>query len=157
MTTPSSCVNYHDGVAYARWLTQRTGHTYRLPSEAEWEYATRAGTTTSYSWGEELGTGHAHCDGCNDSPPRLRPMPGGSFPPNAFGLYDASGKVWKWLADCWNPTYVGAPADGSAWETGNCLLRGRRGGSWFNVSEARPGLPAPLGGALREPAGSALF
>ena len=99
----------------------------------------RAGTTTSYYWGEELGQGNAHCDGCNAVPSLLKPVRGGAFPPNAFGLYDTVGNVWTWLADCWNPSYVGAPTDGSAWMSGNCTLRGRRGGSWFNIAEGTPG------------------
>jgi formylglycine-generating enzyme required for sulfatase activity len=136
---PVTCVNYYDGVAYARWLTQKTGALYRLPSEAEWEYAVRAGTSSSYYWGETLGLGNANCDGCTAGPPSLRTTPGGSFPPNGFGLYDVVGNVWKWLEDSWNPTYVGAPTDGSAWRAGTSVLRGRRGGSWFNVHERRPG------------------
>jgi len=136
---PVVCINYHDGIAYAAWLSAKTGHTYRLPSEAEWEYAVRGGTTTMYYWGDDIGTGHANCDGCGGPASVGKPSCGGMYPPNGFGLYDVVGNVWKWLADCWNPTYIGAPTDGSAWETGNCTLRGRRGGSWFNVAHARPG------------------
>ncbi len=134
-----TCVSYHDGVAYAEWLSKTTGHSYRLPSEAEWEYAVRGGTTTSYYWGEEIGLGHANCDGCSAGEPCLKPLPGGAFSPNPFGLYDVVGNVWKWLADAWNPDYVGAPSDGSAWLEGVTVLRGRRGGSWFNISEHRAG------------------
>jgi formylglycine-generating enzyme required for sulfatase activity len=136
---PVVCVSYFDGVAYADWLTRTTGHNYRLPSEAEWEHAVRGGTASGYYWGEEIGVGHAHCDGCNPGPALLQPTPGGTFPPNAFGLHDVVGNVWKWLADCWNPSYVGAPDDGSDWTEGVTALRGRRGGSWFNISEARAG------------------
>jgi formylglycine-generating enzyme required for sulfatase activity len=135
---PVVCTSYYDALAYASWLSEKTGHTYRLPSEAEWEYAVRGGTTTLYPWGTELGLGHANCDGCTAAEAPLKPTRGGTFPPNGFGLYDVCGNVWKWLADCWNPTYVGAPTDGSAWETGNRALRGRRGGSWFNVAERLP-------------------
>jgi formylglycine-generating enzyme required for sulfatase activity len=136
---PVVCVSHDDGVAYADWLTRKTGHAYRLPSEAEWEYAVRGGAATSYSWGETLEVGRANCDGGVEGGALLKTTPGGTFPPNAFGLYDVCGNVWKWLADAWNPTYDGAPCDGSAWMTGVTVLRGRRGGSWFNVSEARPG------------------
>ena len=136
---PVVCVSYDDAVAYAAWLSGKTGHTYRLPSEAEWEYATRGGTSTIYHWATEIGKGHANCDGCNSAADPKRTTPGGTYPPNGFGLYDMSGNVWKWLADCWNSTYDGAPTDGSAWTEGNCSLRGRRAGSWFNVSERRPG------------------
>ena len=136
---PVVCINYYDAVTYASWLTQKTGYTYRLPSEAEWEYAVRGGTTTMYYWGDDIGSGHANCDGCGGPATPGKPSSGGTYPPNGFGLYDVVGNVWKWVADCWNSTYVGAPTDGPAWETGNCTLRGRRGGSWFNVAHARPG------------------
>jgi formylglycine-generating enzyme required for sulfatase activity len=136
---PVVCVSYYDGAAYADWLTRTTGHRYRIPSEAEWEYAVRGGTASSYPWGEALGLGNAHCDGGSEGPPLHKPVPAGTFPPNGFGLYDVVGNVWKWLEDAWNPSYVGAPSDGSAWREGVTVLRGRRGGSWFNVSEARPG------------------
>jgi formylglycine-generating enzyme required for sulfatase activity len=141
---PVVCINYYDAVAYAAWLSKATGQTYRLPSEAEWEYALRAGSTSEYYWGDEVGLGHANCDGCTAGPRAGKPTPGGTFPPNGFGLYDMSGNVWKWLADCWNDTYVGAPADGSSWEAGTCVLRGRRGGSWFNLA-------APKAGDVRAP------
>jgi formylglycine-generating enzyme required for sulfatase activity len=141
---PVVCVNFNDAVAYTRWLTQKTGHHYRLPTEAEFEYAVRAGGTTSYWWGPEIGVGHANCDGCSGAPGLKRTTPGGTFPPNGFGLYDMSGNVWKWLADCWNRTYDGAPSDGSAWESGNCAMRVRRSGSWFNLT-------APKAGDYREP------
>jgi formylglycine-generating enzyme required for sulfatase activity len=142
---PVVCVNFYDATAYAAWLSQRTGHKYRLPTDAEWEYATRGGTTTMYYWGNEIGTGHANCDGCNADPHERRTTPGGTFPPNAFGLYDMSGNVWKWLADCWNNSYLGAPADGSAWLSGNCSLRSRRSGSWFNLTAPRAGDPREPG------------
>jgi formylglycine-generating enzyme required for sulfatase activity len=142
---PVVCVNYDDAVAYTKWLTQRTGHNYRLPSEAEFEYAVRAGATTAYSWGPEVGAGHANCDGCSGGASLKRTTPGGAFPPNGFGLYDMSGNVWKWLADCWNRTYEGAPRDGSAWESGNCALRVRRSGSWFNLTAPKPGDPREPG------------
>lgn len=136
---PVVCVNFYDGLAYTKWLSEITGQTYRLPSEAEWEYAVRGGTSSSYYWGESLGLGNAHCDGCNLGQPLHRTLIGAQFPANPFGLFDVVGNVWKWLADVWNPNYVGSPDDGSAWEDGTTVLRGRRGGSWFNVSEARPG------------------
>ncbi|MDG2004858.1 MAG: SUMF1/EgtB/PvdO family nonheme iron enzyme, partial [Novosphingobium sp.] len=140
-----ACITWHDAKAYADWLSRKTGHRYRLPSEAEWEYAVRAGTTTAYYWGNELGTGNANCDGCDEGPHEMKPTAGGKFPPNAFGLYDMVGNVWKWLEDCWNPTYAGAPTDGSAWLSGNCSLRGRRTGSWFNLDKPRPDDPRAPG------------
>jgi len=140
-----ACITWHDARAYADWLSKKTGHRYRLPTEAEWEYAVRAGTTTIYYWGTELGTGHANCDGCDGPDHQMKPSAGGKFPPNAFGLYDMVGNVWKWLEDCWNPNYDGAPTDGSAWESGNCSLRGRRTGSWFNLDKARTDDPRAPG------------
>jgi formylglycine-generating enzyme required for sulfatase activity len=142
---PVVCVNFYDATAYAAWLSQLTGHKYRLPTDAEWEYATRGGSTTMYYWGTEIGAGHANCDGCNSGPHERRTTPGGTFPPNAFGLYDMSGNVWKWLADCWNNSYLGAPTDGSAWLSGNCALRSRRSGSWFNLTAPRAGDPREPG------------
>jgi formylglycine-generating enzyme required for sulfatase activity len=134
------CVSYFDGVAYCKWLSETTGHTYRIPSEAEWEYAVRGGTTDSHWWGgDEVGIGNANCDGGTAGAPHHKPLPAGSFPANPFGLYDVVGNVWKWVEDAWNPSYVGAPNDGSAWLEGTTVLKGRRGGSWFNVSEAREG------------------
>jgi formylglycine-generating enzyme required for sulfatase activity len=136
---PVTCVSFFDSLAYAAWLSQKSGAKYRLPTEAEWEYAVRGGAATDYPWGQTLGLGNANCDGCYEREGPTRTTLAGAFPPNGFGLYDVVGNVWKWVADAWNNTYVGAPSDGSAWETGNCTLRGRRGGSWFNVHEARPG------------------
>ena len=141
----AACITWHDAKAYADWLSSKTGRRYRLPTEAEWEYAVRAGTATMYYWGSELGKGNANCDGCYEGPHEMKPTAGGKFPPNAFGLYDMVGNVWKWLEDCWNPTYAGAPTDGSAWLSGNCSLRGRRTGSWFNLDKPRPDDPRAPG------------
>ena len=106
---------------------------YRLPTEAEWEYAARAGTTTAYSWGSELGRNRANCDGCGSRWDDDRTAPVGSFGANAWGLHDMHGNVWEWVQDCWNTNYQGAPTDGLAWESGNCGLRVVRGGSWSNT------------------------
>lgn len=101
----------------------------RLPSEAEWEYAARAGTTTAYSWGNEIGTNRANCNGCG-SQWDGQPAPVGSFAPNAWGLHDTHGNSDEWVQDCFNISYEGAPADGSAWESGDCSYRVIRGGDW---------------------------
>ena len=123
-------VSWDDVQLYVKWLSEQTGHVYRLPTEAEWEYAARAGTTTAYSWGNDLGRNLANCDGCGSSWDNKRTAPVGSFQPNAFGLHDMHGNVWEWVEDCWNAGYLGAPTNGVAWRSGNCGTRVIRGGSW---------------------------
>ena len=125
-------VSWDDAQAYVGWLSRETGESYRLPSEAEWEYATRAGTTTHYSWGDSEGENRANCDGCGSPWDNDRTAPVGSFAPNRFGLYDVHGNVWEWVADCWNENYRGAPSDGIAWLQGDCSNRVLRGGSWYS-------------------------
>ena len=126
-------VTWEDAQGYADWLSEETGEPFRLPSEAEWEYAARAGTEAMYSWGNERGSGLANCDGCRCAHCGNRTSPVGSFPQNAFGLHDMHGNVWEWVADCGNDSYRGAPSDGSAWLRGNCDRRVMRGGSWISV------------------------
>jgi formylglycine-generating enzyme required for sulfatase activity len=129
-------VSWYGALAYADWLSEQTGHHYRLPTEAEWEYATKAGTSTWYWWGDEEGPGKAVCGSCgsrwDDRPwDQKDTAPVGSFEPNPFGLYDVHGNAWEWVQDCWHPNYEGAPVDGSAWLTednGECDLRVLRGG-----------------------------
>ena len=123
-------VSWADAKAYSGWLSKKTGKTYRVLSEAEREYATRAGTTTAYSWGNEIGRGNANCSGCGSPWDGRQTAPVGSFKPNAFGLYDMHGNVWEWVEDCYHDNYKGAPADGSAWTIGDCVRRRLRGGSW---------------------------
>lgn len=127
-------VNWDDAQRYVAWLSRMTGRPYRLLSEAEWEYAARAGTQTAYPWGDEIGTGHANCKDCGSQWDHKQTAPVGSFAPNKFGLYDMLGNVYEWVEDCWHGNYDGAPADGSAWITGNCSYRVVRGGSWFDPS-----------------------
>ena len=129
-TRPVVDVSWHDAQEYVRWLSGETGRSYRLPSEAEWEYVARAGTTTRYWWGDDIGHNRANCDGCGSPWDARQTAPVGSFSPNVFGLYDVHGNVWEWVEDCRNDSYVGAPSDGSAWESGDCARRGIRGGSW---------------------------
>ena len=126
-------VNWYDARRYVEWLSAKTGETYRLPSESEWEYAARAGTDTAYSWGDEIGSGNANCHGCPSQWEGSRTAPVGSFAANAWGLHDMHGNVWEWVEDCWNRNYRGAPTDGSAWESGKCSRRVKRGGSWGSV------------------------
>ena len=117
---------------YIPWLNKKTGTQYRLPTEAEWEYATRAGSETKYSWGNGIGNNKANCDGCGSRWDDSQTAPVGSFAANAFGLYDMHGNVWEWTQDCWNGSYQGAPSDGTAWLSGNCDWRVLRGGSWLS-------------------------
>ena len=123
-------VSWEDAQSYVSWLSARTGKTYRLLSESEWEYVARAGTETAYSWGDSIGVNRANCDGCGSAWDDEMPAPVGSFEANAWGVYDMHGNVWEWVEDCWNVSYEGAPADGSAWESGDCSARVLRGGSW---------------------------
>ncbi len=137
-------VNWYQVNQYVNWLSKRIGEpgVYRLLSEAEFEYAARAGTNTAYSWGDSVGKGHANCDGCGSQWDYRQSAPVGSFPPNAFGLYDMHGNVFQWVGDCYHSNYIGAPADGSPWTT-SCEqdYRVRRGGSWYteprNIRSAR--------------------
>ena len=123
-------VSWDDAQGYVAWLSKELGEGYRLPSEAEWEYAARAGSETMYSWGNERGRGQANCDGCRCAHCGDRTAPVGSYPPNPFGLHDMHGNVREWVRDCWNDSYDGAPTDGAAWEQGDCSARVARGGSW---------------------------
>jgi formylglycine-generating enzyme required for sulfatase activity/energy-coupling factor transporter ATP-binding protein EcfA2 len=130
-------VSWDDAKQYVAWLSRETGKDYRLLTEAEWEYAERAGTQTAYYWGDVVGTGNANCDGCGSRWDNSQSAPVGSFAPNALGLYDTAGNVWEWVEDCWHETYDNAPKNGSAWTTqvaltanGDCL-RVARGGAWF--------------------------
>ena len=138
--SPVVNVNWDDAQAYVSWLSEQTGHIYRLPSEAEWEYAARAGTTTIFPWGDEVGVGQANCaDSGNVSRCDhgwMYTAPVGSFPPNAFGLHDMHGNVREWVEDCWNDSYEAAPSDGSAWLSGLCTQSVTRGGSWYRGSSS---------------------
>jgi formylglycine-generating enzyme required for sulfatase activity len=127
---PVANLSWDDAVGYARWLTEKTGAEYRLPSEAEWEYAAAGGATTAFWWGDEAAGGRANCKGCGSEWDGISPAPVGSFAPNPFGLYDVHGNLWEWTMDCANPSYEGAPGDGSPWLEGDCLARMLRGGSW---------------------------
>ena len=126
---------------YVTWISERTGQAYRLPSEAEWEYAARGGTTTTRYWGDGLGAGMVTCEGCPGRSDLNHTTPAGSFPANPFGLHDTVGNVTEWVADCWNDTHEGNPGDGSArtevspwWRDGGCERPVRRGSSWSSYS-----------------------
>ena len=126
---PAVCVSWGDARAYVEWLKEKTGEEYRLLSEAEWEYAARAGTRTRYSFGEEITPSDANYD---KNIGKTQPV--GSYAANGFGLHDMHGNVYEWVQDCWNYGYAGAPNNGDAWETGDCSFRVLRGGSWSSIS-----------------------
>jgi len=128
-------VSWEDAQAYVTWLAKKTGKPYRLPSEAEWEFAARAGRTTRYPWGDEPGTSHANFGDSGSKRSGRRTAPVGSFEPNRFGLHDMIGNVWEWVQDCWNVSYHDAPSNGSAWTSGDCGRRVVRGGSWDSKPE----------------------
>ena len=129
--TPVTNVSWTDAKEFVAWLATATHKPYRLPSEAEWEYAARAGTQTRYWWGDEFRPGMAGCRNCGDVAP-TEPVKIGSFKPNPFGLYDMGGSVDQWVEDCWHKNYHGAPSDGSAWVENDCTSHVIRSGSWKN-------------------------
>ena len=124
-------ISWYDAVTYTEWLSEQTGRQYSLPSEAEWEYAGRAGTETKYWWGNKIGKNKANCNSdCGDSFEYTAPV--GSFSANPFGLYDTVGNVWEWVADGWHENYINAPNDGGIWEKdADKEFRVLRGGSWY--------------------------
>lgn len=144
---PVVCIGWPEAKAYVAWLGERTGLRYRLPTEAEWEYAARAGTTTPWFWGKDRSQACAYGNmpnsnpgapidpastafACQDGVAEIAPV--GSFKPNAFGLYDMLGNVWEWVEDCMHPSYDGAPRDGSAWvDDPDCDVHVVRGGGWI--------------------------
>ncbi len=127
-------VSFEDAQAYADWLSAKTGHRYRLPSEAEWEYAARAGAAAAFSFGGTISTAQAnfngdHAYGVSGGINRVRTTPVASFAPNAFGIFDMHGNLWEWTADCWSDSHGGLPSDGTA-RGGNCGMRVLKGGAW---------------------------
>ena len=149
---PVVCVGWNDARDYIAWLSAKTGRQYRLPSEAEWEYAARSGTITARYWGDGAPDQCRYGNGADQAFARHFPQaiavtrncsdgyvftaPAGSFKPNAWGLYDMLGNVWQWTADCWNGSHEGAPEDGSARLDGDCARHVLRGGSWTNDPRA---------------------
>jgi len=137
---PAIYVSWNDARTYVQWLSRETGERYRLPSEAEWEYAARAGMETRFYTGECIDTSQANyngnyaLEGCERTGLyRRRTVPVGSFPANSFSLHDMHGNVWEWVGDCWNDSYDGAPTDGSTWTVRECENRISRGGSWSDA------------------------
>jgi formylglycine-generating enzyme required for sulfatase activity len=137
---PIRDVSWDDAQQYLQWLSANSGKPYRLPSEAEWEYAARGGASTRYWWGDQMAVGKANCRECGP-PWRIDgPADAGSFAANQYGIYDMNGSVWEWVSDCWHSSYEGAPADGKAWDQADCGVRVLRGGSW---REPAPTAAAP--------------
>lgn len=146
-TLPVTGVTWEQAKTYTGWLSRRTGHRYRLPSEAEWEYAARGGTVSQYPWGSDADDICQRANGfdvsgrrvnpqwfwgadCDDGNPTVARV--GQFPPNAWGLHDMIGNVWEWVEDCWHSDYTDAPTDGRAWVEPGCRKRVNRGGGWGN-------------------------
>jgi len=140
---PAACLDWRDAQTYVEWLNRKVRQhrpelgnregPYRLPSEAEWEFAARAGTDTARWWGEDIGVNRANCNGCG-SPWDYKVLAEvDAFSPNPFGLYGMLGNVWEWTQDCWHESYASAPADGSAWTEQFCDRHVVRGGSWNNL------------------------
>ena len=125
-------ISWDDVQTFISWLNNKTGGNYRLPTEAEWEYAARAGSTTEYSWGSRNVSNRANCKICGSPWDGIQTAPVGRFPANAWGLHDMHGNVWEWTEDCYHDNYEGAPSDGRAWTSGgDCNFRVIRGGSWM--------------------------
>ena len=144
---PISQVTWDDAYAYTVWLSRQTGKRYRLPSEAEWEYAASAGVPSAYWWGNEVGAEFAHCFDCGTGLDPRRATEIGRFAANPFGLHDTAGNVAEWVHECWHANYRDAPVDASVWEGGDCSLRVVRGGGFDSPSpsirpRARAGVPA---------------
>ena len=132
---PAINVSWNDAQDYVAWLSRQTGRSYRLLSEAEWKYIARAGSSTAYSWGNDVGLNRANCSSvlesvgiCGDSWDATAPV--GSFPANAFGVHDMHGNVFEWVEDCWNDSYARALSRGGPLRSGDCESRVLRGGSW---------------------------
>ena len=129
---PVHNISWADAQQYVAWLSKRTLRNYRLPTEAEWEYAARAGTLTKYWWGNAMVANMANCRGCGEPYDPMIPAKVGSFRANSFGLHDMSGGVSQWVSDCWHRDYQGAPRDGTSWDSPGCREHVLRGGSWRN-------------------------
>jgi formylglycine-generating enzyme required for sulfatase activity len=139
---PVIYVSWDDAKAYVAWLSKKSGKIYRLLSEAEREYVTRAGTTTPFWWGSSISTSQANYNGTKtygggvNGEFRQQTLPVDRFQPNPWGLYQVAGNVWDWVEDCYHDSYAGAPSDASAWTFEDCSLRVMRGGAW----NSEPGL-----------------
>jgi formylglycine-generating enzyme required for sulfatase activity/class 3 adenylate cyclase len=136
---PVANLSWADAQQFVEWLSKVTQRSFRLPSEAEWEYAARGGTRTKFWWGDQLQANMANCKGCDQPYDASQPLKVGSFKPNPFGLYDMGGNIHQWMTDCWHKNYQGAPSDGSPWVDNDCPSHVMRSGSWKNdPSYVRP-------------------
>ena len=131
-------VSYHDAIAFTKWLSEKSGQTYRLPSEAEWEYAARGGKNTPFWWGSKLGKGNANCRDCGSQWDGTSTASVGSFGANNYGIYDTVGNVYEWVLDSWYPDYKNAPKNGSARLDPNASEYVSRGGSYLEVASSMP-------------------
>lgn len=129
-------VSWDDAQAYVDWLNKKTGEHFRLPTEAEWEYAARAGTSTAYYWGNDIGKAQANCNDCGSQWDGERTAPAGSFPANPWGLFDMGGNAAQWMQDCFAENYQSTASDGSAMTGGDCKYRVIRGGGWSDSTKA---------------------
>jgi formylglycine-generating enzyme required for sulfatase activity len=125
-------VSWYDAVAYAKWLSQQTGQSYRLPTEAEWEYAARAGTNTKYWWGNDVGINNANCNDCGSEWYDKQPIPVGSFKENSFRIYDTVGNVWEWVHDIYHSNYYSISPSINPKGPSEGQYRTQRGGSWLD-------------------------
>jgi formylglycine-generating enzyme required for sulfatase activity len=150
---PVTNVSFDDAQQFIAWLTQETRTIFRLPTEAEWEYAARGGTRTKYWWGDDVRPGIINCKKCNGEQNGRQIAKAEDFKPNPFGLYDMGGNVAQWVSDCWHKNYQGAVADGSAWvDPGSCILHVVRSGSWRNApNDVRPASRDYYDGRIRYP------
>jgi formylglycine-generating enzyme required for sulfatase activity len=126
-------ISWDDAHDYVAWLSRETGRHYRVPTQAEWQYAARAGTDTPYWWGNAIGRGKANCDGCGSRWDRAQSAPVGSFAANPFGLYDVHGNVWEWVGECWQDSYSGAPGDAAPEAGLSDCFPALCGGSWHDA------------------------
>jgi formylglycine-generating enzyme required for sulfatase activity/serine/threonine protein phosphatase PrpC len=135
-THPVIFVTWDDAYYYVKWLSEQTGHKYKLPSEAQWEYAAGTGKRSPFWWGFKEEPKRAHCFGCGSGLDPRKPTKVATFGANEFGVFDTAGNIAEWVHDCWHDNYKGAPADDEVWEGGDCAFRVARGGSYSSPPQS---------------------